>query len=483
MTGGTSEEHPGAPAAGRYGEQGSRRESTTVAGAAARGDEGAFAAVLPAADEVWVDDDRLAADLGLPLTTSRPDVAVLTAVSSLAVAPTAPTVVLLLDGTDMAVPSLGRAGDAATRLAAHARVRLQVQHARRLLGRQGHGAVRVLAWDHGAPLRHEGHPPRAGVHRPERYPRRAVVVAGDPSSPLRVDEVLAVLGHPPLAVLLDRGVPVLPSPGGTLLLPFERDLLRVGLGRGRGQVEDPAAVLARLAAADLGPAARARVPALREAARTGPLSWSYEQRLPGSDPRPPLSPALLDDCADFLAALHSVRDEEPPRALPTAALAGCASRPDVVRALARRAEERVRGLPLGFGHRDFWHRNLLVQDGRLSGVVDWDSAARATLPFLDLLHLVTAQAQRPGGHTWGRAVVEELLPWAQRGGDAHARRYAAMLELPLDPSLLRALVDVYCLEWLDYQLTRYADRRADGRWLRGNVATVVSALTVSGSPR
>lgn len=265
-----------------------------------------------------------------------------------------------------------------------------------------------------------------------------------------------------------------------MLLHGERVLLRVGLGQGRQQVEGPASVLAALGQGATGSAVTTRVPSLLAQGRAGAASWSLEQRMPGASPPLPFDAGLLDDCVEFLAVLHKApcaAGQHGTDITSAAAGVGRLTRHGaLVRRLAARAVENVHDLPRGFGHRDFWHRNLLAQDGRLTGVVDWDSAAGGTLPFLDLMHLVATQRLRPGGHMLGRALVEVLLPWAERGGDVHAERYAAALGVSTRAPQLRALVTVYWLEWLDYQLSHYAERRRDQRWLRGNVELVVDAL-------
>lgn len=456
----------------------------TVAGV--RGSEGALAAVLPCgARELWTDDVALGASLshGYTVDAARPDVVVLTGPAGLRDAPPAEAVVLLLDGVQRAIAGGGRAADAVARLAAHARVRRQVRQAQRRLQELGHRRVCVLPWDTEVPLgrRDAGSAPRP-LHRPASYPRRAVVAAG-PRVPSLLDALLEELRATPRPLARPTV-----TQGGTALLATDRGLLRIGVGRGRRQVEAPAAVLELLGGGRLPPAAASRVPVLLGSGRLGGASWSLEQEMRGAGVRPPLSAALREDCVDFLVALHRV-----PHAAPlgstgglddAVALAGqLTGRPADVHRLAQDARERLEGLPRGFAHRDFWHRNLLVADGRLSAVVDWDSAGGGALPYLDLMQLVTTSALRPGGHQWGRALVQTLLPWAERGGDRYAERYAAALGVERSPELLRSLVTVFWLDWVGYQVDRYAERRSDPRWVRGNVAAVLDALVVSGSPR
>lgn len=463
------------------------RETVTVAGPGARGDEGVLAAVLPAdARTLWVDDERLAHELrrdGYEIASAGADVAVLTRAAALHHAPRTEVVVVLLDGARSASLDGGRLHDAGARLRAYAQTSAELQQTRRQLRRRGHSRVRALRWDHGLPLGAAA--PEAGplaLHRPQRYPRRAVVVAGGQAEPTLLDlaVTLSWTGAGRAESAGARAAAPLVTPAGTVLLWTEAGLLRVGLARGRQQVEAPASVLALLAEQATSDIVTDRVPTLLARGRAGAAHWSLEQRMPGMPARPPVRGRLLDDCVDFLIALHQVPPVVPWRrpavAAGTAPVSRLTERAADVRRLADAARDRVADLPRGFGHGDFWHRNLLVEHGRLSGVVDWDSAGGERLPFLDLMHLRTNQALRPGGHNWGRAVVDTLLPWVERGGDAHAERYAAALGLSLTQELLRALVVVYWLDWLDYQVAQYEVRSRERRWVRGNVDLVADAL-------
>lgn len=456
----------------------------TLAGAGSRGDEGALAAVLPVATgAVWTDDDALGVHLrgsGLRTDGSGPEVAVLTDMSSARAAPATAVTVLLLDGGRRGRLDGGRLGDAVGRLRAHASLLRDVRRAQRALTDRGHDDVRTLLWDRNCPL--EDVSVRRGavaLHRPERYPRRAVVVGGELGETV-LEAVLAAAGREcgqgPLPVIAAPTV----SPGGTLLVTTPRGLLRVGVGRGRQQVATPASVLAALSRAPAGVFPQARPPQLLAQGTVGAAAWSLEQLMPGSSASSPLTQDLMRDCVDFLVALHGVHGLSPGTAAEVTAAAAPVLHSTVraaqVERLTRQADQTLRDLPRGFGHGDFWYSNLLVERGRLTAVVDWDSAAVGRLPFLDLFHLLTSEAQRPGPYSWGPALVEDLLPWTDGGGDAHARRYGAALGIVVDQPLLRALVTAYWVDWVAYQLTSYAQRSADQRWLQANVERVLDAL-------
>lgn len=71
--------------------------------------------------------------------------------------------------------------------------------------------------------------------------------------------------------------------------------------------------------------------------------------------------------------------------------------------LVERAQAAAeRPLPCGWGHGDFWPRNVLMDHGRLQ-VVDWEHCRRDALPFGDVLLF-------PLGYGWALAYGRKLSP-------------------------------------------------------------------------
>jgi aminoglycoside phosphotransferase (APT) family kinase protein len=111
-------------------------------------------------------------------------------------------------------------------------------------------------------------------------------------------------------------------------------------------------------------------------------------KLPGA----PLSPrdaddALAADVAAFLRALHATRDLELPPDVDDLEALRDATTPVLRRELTGTewrtvdrwwdgllGDERLRGYEPRLRHGDLWYENLLVGDGRLVGVVDWEAA-------------------------------------------------------------------------------------------------------------
>lgn len=120
-----------------------------------------------------------------------------------------------------------------------------------------------------------------------------------------------------------------------------------------------------------------------------PFGAIASPKLPGA----PLAPGGADDrlaadVAAFLRALHGIRDREVPAARDDLEALRDATWPVLRRELAgaelRAVEawwarllddERLRSYEPRLRHGDLWYENLLVEDGRLVGVVDWEAAA------------------------------------------------------------------------------------------------------------
>ena len=252
---------------------------------------------------------------------------------------------------------------------------------------------------------------------------------------------------------------------GLVVANTEEGVLRVGVGPASAQIDNATSSLDALRAAHPPPAVAERVPWLLRGGTAGLVRWSLERRLPGRA----AGPSSVDACFDFLAELFQLG-------------AGPSARQPSVpgaEAIAARVAAKTERLPRGFVHGDFWHGNLLVDGGRLTGVVDWDASGPGRLPLLDYLHLITnAEHTRRRGSHLGETIVSFLLPWAAGGGNAPARElFTRTTGGDLDPPTLEALVAAYWFDYVAYQLHTYADR-SDPRWLGPNVRTVAEALTL-----
>jgi hypothetical protein len=276
---------------------------------------------------------------------------------------------------------------------------------------------------------------------------------------------------------------------GVLVAPATDVVLRVGVGFAASRIAEQRAALERLRAEHPSHVVTERIPWPLAEGREGVAVWSAERRLSGSTASPHLTGAFLEDCLEFLAALHEVgRNGDASSARDADLLADLcnAQVARAVRELGREVDESLSHLPRGFGHGDFWHGNLLIDDERLSGVVDWPAAGPGRLPLLDHLHLRANSARELSGRQLGVILVDDLLPLARAGGDEFLRTACRRIGIELGPEELVDLVGAYWLNAVARELVdpdRDPDRATDPHWLKVNVEHVVRAFSRPGARR
>jgi aminoglycoside phosphotransferase (APT) family kinase protein len=422
--------------------------------------DGWIAAVLPSgARRLLVHDERLSAALAPTAAGGVPDAEIGPAIALTGTAAFAAVPVHVPES-----PSAYRAVRAARRIAGAAAVRTRTAVARRRLRRLGYPDPAVLVWERGEPLRD----PRLAVLGPaaHRLPLNAVVSARREPSATMLEAAAAAAGH--------RTHPGRAKIGSSGVLVAETDAghLRVAVGPARRALSAQAAALAKLQLADPPPIVADRVPWTIAVGETGLAAWSLERTLSGGRAGLELGRRVAADCLDLLVALHGVghaaerrtcaQDAEIVAAMCDAGLA------KEIRALARELDEALADLPRGFGHGDFWSGNLLVEGGRLTGVIDWAAAGPGQLPLLDLMHLHVS-ARRDQGRPLGAAIAaysRKRTQAEQQAIDEYAGR----------TGLTRAdgerLVAAYWLSATARELTdpdRARDAKATARFLRDNV--------------
>jgi aminoglycoside phosphotransferase len=149
-----------------------------------------------------------------------------------------------------------------------------------------------------------------------------------------------------------------------------------------------------------------------------------------------------------------------------------AARLDAVREEVR---DRMAGVALTTSliHGDFWPSNLLVdpRTGRISGIVDWESAERLGLPIHDAMHLVLYTRKLVARSHLGSEVRRALegAPWSE------AER--SILDAAIPPNVeLRPLLLLYWLRQIAVNLDRQPDRTRQRSWRRDNVEVVLECL-------
>jgi hypothetical protein len=410
--------------------------------------------VLPAdAATFRVGDPRLAdsiADAGGALVDRRPDVEI---------------VHEPLGDARMCVVALGyprsesgRLQAAADRILRAGQVRAAAEAARRRVGR-AYREVEVVGWDIGYSL------PIA-----ERLPRRALVVGRNGAAESTILEAVA------RAAGVHAEAEAANAREGFLLVPAGERILRVAVGPGRCEAVNQKLALEALAGLDPPASIAGKVPWVESSGRTGLADWTVEPRLNG-DIGDALMPSVHAECLDFLAALQTLRGGPAKRAADDAErlAALVPAEASELRALAGRVDLALDGYPHGFAHGDFWAGNVLVEDGAISGVIDWASAGTGRPALLDLVHLLLITGRRPSGHEWGPAIVDGLLPMA-RDQDERLGAFARRVGVELSRERLVAVVAAYWFDRLAYQMESFGDRVDRPLWLRNNLTLVLREL-------
>jgi thiamine kinase-like enzyme len=112
---------------------------------------------------------------------------------------------------------------------------------------------------------------------------------------------------------------------------------------------------------------------------------------------------------------------------------------------------------LGILHGDFSLSNLLVKDGQLSAIIDWDASSAEDLPILDAIHYLRS------AHQWFRSGrMSETVALLAFGNWPVAEEWCFLLEryrkYQMDPAHHQGLVYLYWLRninmllpfWLKY---------------------------------
>jgi hypothetical protein len=349
-------------------------------------------------------------------------------------------------------PAVGRPRlvRAAKRVADAARARMRAAAARRAALRRGYTTATQVAWERHTILL----PGLAGAPRGaplyQRFPRQFVVVCKrGPGEQTTLESSLAAASRE-LGRDLDIREVVLGA-SGVLIAPSEDFVLRVSLGPAAERIEEQRAALVLLRDGNPEAAVAERVPWVAASGSAGLARWSVERALRGTRDVN-LGAAIAGESLDFLAKLFVIQVDGGASASPVRDAEICAGhfpeRAETLRDLGQRLEDDLSSVPRGFAHGDFWAGNLLVEDGRLLGVVDWPSAGPGRFPLLDVLHMRSTEIRERTGARLATVVTEHLLPQAAAGGDDLDLEYCRRLELDLGASDLESLVGAYWLEEL-----------------------------------
>jgi aminoglycoside phosphotransferase len=242
------------------------------------------------------------------------------------------------------------------------------------------------------------------------------------------------------------------------------------------------------------------LPEVLDAGSEGRWSFLVQRALPGEPATALLArqrDAILSEASAAAARLHDVTAishavatpdvedwiERPVRTL--RALVGPRAGSSEARRIDRlRAEvgPAVEGaiVPLGWIHGDLWSDNLLVnaQSGRITGIVDWDSAVHAGLAVHDQLHLVLYSRKILEGTQIGTEICRALGPEPRWDATELSALSAGTDALPgPDVASRRRLgVLLYWLRLVVVNLIRQQGTTRSRRWLDDNVRAVLACI-------
>jgi len=369
----------------------------------------------------------------------------------------------------------------AGRLVRGAGLAIATRRAARRLRRAGYSRAVTIAWERSVPATGRGLPEAEARRFAHRFPLNAVVVGHRGEPPLTIlGEAVAAADRATGASL--RPLRVVFGSSGVVVADLGAAILRLTVGPATARIEAHRKTVEQLLALEPPPLVRERVPRVMAHGRAGLAAWTLEEKLAGGH-QARLDPAALLQAADFLAGLARLPAAGAARArfLAAAETIGreCARGvgEDVTRTAAN-AMDDLADVASCFSHGDFWAGNLLLEDGRLTGVIDWSAGGADGLPTIDALHLHVSATRQETGEPLGAAVATRLRAADPLGDSDFLRAYTARTGIGLGDGERRAIVVAY---WLDALARELRDpdspREPDtARWERNNVAPVLAAL-------
>jgi aminoglycoside phosphotransferase (APT) family kinase protein len=131
-------------------------------------------------------------------------------------------------------------------------------------------------------------------------------------------------------------------------------------------------------------------------------------------------------------------------------------------------------LPAVLRHGDLWSGNLLVADGILSGIIDWDAAHPAGFPGADLVQLVAVELRTRRRQSLGSAYVSR--PWDSTEFRVAAADYWPAIGIEPSPRLIELAGLAWWAAEVNGTVSRLPHRATDERWLASNLDPVLANL-------
>src|SRR5829696_1854213 len=146
--------------------------------------------------------------------------------------------------------------------------------------------------------------------------------------------------------------------------------------------------------------------------------------------------------------------------------------------MALEVDAELADVPRGLGHGDFWSGNLLVEEERLTGVVDWGAAGAGRLPLLDLFHLQVSARRGARGASLGHGVIAYATERNAVETDALRAYCHAIGFTPTEPQY-QALLRAYWIQAVAREVVdpdRPGDPASEPRWQRENVEDALTCF-------
>ena len=203
-------------------------------------------------------------------------------------------------------------------------------------------------------------------------------------------------------------------------------------------------------------------------------AWALESALPGARPQT-LDRATADAVMRFLADLPRASERPASIARDLAAVATMLpSREEMLRTAVDRADALAAGVTGVMRHGDLWLGNLLVRDGALSGVVDWDAWEPDGVPLADVLHLFGTELALSTRRSLGEVWV--TMPWGSEAFRGFSAPYRSAFEDAESPERLLLAGIAWWAAAVAGTLARAPQRAGDDRWVSANVDQIMERL-------
>lgn len=193
------------------------------------------------------------------------------------------------------------------------------------------------------------------------------------------------------------------------------------------------------------------------------VAWTLESFRLGHPPRH-LSDGAIDQVSDFLAKLPTPLESSDLLAATASELARFS---DDVEAVSERLATSFQALPSAVNHGDIWSGNLLFEDDRLVGVIDWDSWQPRGIPGIDLIHLYAEDLRRNQGISYGDLVDQSF--WSSEPLTRTLARHFAKLGLSWQETLSEELAGAWWMTASTGALQRTPALADNVVWMDRNV--------------